>query len=88
MNRFMIFCSGLLLACSMTGCCLLGHGGCGSCGGGGGAFGAAYPYSGGGCASGNCGAAAPGYPSAFNGGYQQAFAPNAATAYVEPQPTF
>lgn len=89
MNRFVMFCSGLLLMCSMTGCCLFpgcGGGACGPCGGG---YGAAYPYSGGGgCPGGACGAA-PGYPSAFNSGFQQAaIAPGTTTAYVEPNPTF
>jgi hypothetical protein len=90
MKRFMMFCSGLLLTFSMTGCCLLGHGGgCGPCGGGG--YGAAYPYSGGGgCPGGACGASAQGYPQAFNGGAysQAAFVPGAQTAFIEPMPTF
>jgi hypothetical protein len=87
MNRFVLFCSGLLLMCSITGCCLTG-GGCGGCGGcGGGGYGAGYPY-GGGCANGACGASAPGYPSAFNPAYQHAYAPGTTTALVEPVPTF
>ena len=61
MSRLVNFCAGLLLVSSLSGCCLLGHGGCG--GGGGYA-----PYGGGGgcspCQSGACGAMAPGYPSA------------------------
>ncbi len=95
MKRFMMFCSGLLLTFSMTGCCLLGQGcgggACGPCGGGG--YGAAYPYSGGGggCPGGACGASASGYPSAFNGGAaysQAAMIPGTQTALVEPIPTF
>lgn len=88
MNRFALFCSGLLLMCSLSGCCLLGGcgGGCGPCGGG---YGAAYPYSGGGCPGGACGAAAPGYPTAFNSGYTTAaYAPGTNTALVDPVPTF
>ena len=89
MKRFTMFFSGLVLMTSMTGCCLFGHG----CGSGCGTYGAGYPYSngfgGGGCPGGNCGAAAPGYPQAFNGGVPQAaFAPGTQTALIEPMPTF
>jgi hypothetical protein len=82
MNRLVTFCVGLVLMCSMTGCCLL-HG----CGGYGG-YGAGYPYGGyggGGCATGACGAAAPGYPSAFAPTGQTAFAPGyPQTAFAAP----
>lgn len=63
MNRFVMFCAGLLLMCSMSGCCLLhGYGG---------GYGAGYPSYGGGCGScgGGCGAAP--------GGFQGAYAPGA-----------
>ena len=81
MKRFAILFSGLMLICSMTGCCLHGGGG----------YGAGYPYGGGGCPGGACGASAGGYPSAMApGGYQQsAFAPIAPqTAYIQQVPTF
>ncbi len=85
MNRFAMFCTGLLLMCSLTGCCCLSGGGCGPCGGG---YGAAYPYSGG-CPGGACGASAPGYPTAFNTGTTQAaYSPGTTTALVEPLPMF
>ncbi|MCH2202811.1 MAG: hypothetical protein MK102_12635 [Fuerstiella sp.] len=74
MNRFLVFCIGLLLMCSMTGCCLLGHGCCG------GGYGAGYPYGAGSCPGGACGAAGPGYPTAF--------APGTTTAFVDPVPTY
>ena len=70
MNRFVKFTAGLLLMCSMTGCCLM-HGMCYGAGYGGG-----YPGGGGG-GCGGCGVSPGGYPSAFAaGGPQQAFAPN------------
>lgn len=69
MYRFVKFTAGLMLMCSMTGCCLMhgmgmgygaGYGGGGACGG---------------CNNG-CGVSPGGYPSAFGaGGPQQAFAP-------------
>ena len=77
MSRFAMFCSGLFLACSMSGCCLMhGMGGYpgGYYGGGG---------CGGGCNTGACGAYAPGgYPSA---GLYGAGAP--ATAFAAPPTT-
>jgi len=85
MKRFMMFCSGLLLTLSMMGCCCSRQPACGPCGG----YGASY--GGGGCPGGACGASAPGYPQAFNGGSaypQAAFAPGVQAAYVEPMPTF
>ena len=72
MSRLASFCAGLLLVSSLSGCCLLGHGGGYS------------PYGAGGgcspCQSGACGAMAPGYPSAglYNPGIPQ-------TAFVQPQ---
>ncbi|MCA9084026.1 MAG: hypothetical protein KDA81_08225 [Planctomycetaceae bacterium] len=80
MNRLVMFCAGLLLMSSMTGCCLLhGYG-----------YGAGYPsyggYGGGGCGScGGCGAAAPGYPSAMAPGGQMAFAPGMYPTVAVPQ---
>lgn len=92
MNRIALFCTGLLLMCSLSGCCLLGGCGssCGPCGPCGGGYGAAYPYSGGGCPGGACGAAAPGYPTALNSGYTTAYAPGATTTAmgVDPVTTF
>jgi len=59
MSRLAIFCAGFLMIAALSGCC---HSGGYPCGGGYGAgYGAGY---GGGCATGACGAAAPGYPSA------------------------
>jgi hypothetical protein len=84
MNRFVMFCTGLLLMCSMTGCCLMhGYGG---------GYGAGYP-GGGGCGScGSCGGVqGGGYPSAFTPGPQTAFAPGyPATAYapIDALPTY
>ncbi len=77
MSRFASVCAGLLMVSSLSGCCLLGHGGCG---GGGGGY---APYGGGGCSpcqSGACGAMAPGYPSAnmYNPGVPQ-------SAFLAPQ---
>jgi hypothetical protein len=72
MNRFVKFTAGLLLMCSMTGCCLMHGMGYGA------GYGGGYP-GGGGCGScgGGCGVSPGGYPSAFAaGGPQQAFAPN------------
>lgn len=72
MNRFVMFCAGLLLMCSMTGCCLMhGYGGYGA------GYGGGYPGAGGcGSCGGGCGVSPGGYPSAFApGGMQQAFAP-------------
>ena len=84
MNRFVMFCTGLLLMCSMTGCCLMhGYGG---------GYGAGYP---GGCGScgGGCGVQGGGYPSAFAPGPQTAFAPGAgypvtAMAPIDALPTY
>lgn len=76
MSRLAMFCAGMFLACSLSGCCLM-HG-CGYPGG-------SYYGSGGGCAPCNngCGAyAAPGYPSA---GLYGAGAP--AAAYIAPPTT-
>ena len=87
MNRLVLFCSGLLLMCSFTGCCLFPGGGCGY-GGYGAGYPSGYPYNGGG-PGGNCGAAAPGYRTAFAPGYPAAaFAPGTVTAYVDPVPTY
>ena len=55
MSRFAIVCAGLLMVSSLSGCCLLGHGG------------GYAPYGGGGCSpcqTGACGAMGTGYPSA------------------------
>lgn len=86
MNRLFMFCAGLFLMGSMSGCCLL-HGG-GACGAPR-PFGGAGAFSGGGCGpcQGGCGVAPGGFPSAaapFGG--QTAFAPQygAQTAFANP----
>ena len=81
MIRFVVLCTGLLLMVSLSGCCCLSRG----CGGG---YSAGYPYGGGGCPGGACGASAQGYPTAFNAGRQAAFAPGTTTAFVDPIATF
>lgn len=70
MNRVVMFCAGLLLMSSMTGCCLMG--GCGGCGTG-------YPAYGGG--GGGCGSCGTGYPGAYAPGGPTAFAPGGQTAF-------
>lgn len=75
MSRFASLCAGLLMVSSLSGCCLLGHGGYSPYGGGG------YYGGGGGCSpcqTGACGAA-PGYPSAglYGAGVPQA-------AFIQP----
>lgn len=91
MNRFAMFFAGLMLMCTMSGCCLMhGYG-----------YGAGYPgYGGGGnCGScGSCGGGAPGgFPSAMAprgvGVGPTAFAPGFApgypqTALIDPLPTY
>lgn len=79
MNRFYMFCAGLLLMGSLSGCCLL-HGG---------GYGAGYGGYGGGCGpcqSGGCGVGAGGFPSAMApGGFQSAAAPfGPQTAFMNP----
>ena len=78
MKRIVMFCTGLLLTCSLAGCCS-GYGAC------------CPPY--GGCPGGACGASAGGYPTAFAPGYggygQSAFAPaGPQTTMIEQVPTF
>lgn len=91
MNRLAMFFAGVVLMCTMSGCCLM-HG----LGGG---YGAGYPGFGGACGScntgcGSCGTAPGGFPSAFApGGPQTAFAPGAVpgypqTALIDPLPTY
>lgn len=87
MNRIAMFCAGLLLVSTMSGCCLFGHGG---------GWGAGYPSSYGGACGGcntGCGVPTPGgfgYPSAMAPGMQQtAFAPGFGypTMAMDPLPT-
>ena len=71
MSRLLNLCAGLFLVSSLSGCCLLGHGGGYSPYGGG-----YYGGGGGGCSpcqTGACGVSAPGYPSAglYNPALQQ-----------------
>lgn len=70
MSRLARLFAGLLMVTSLSGCCLLGHGG---------GY-APYGGAGGGCGScGPCGASAGGYPSAmYAPGIQQ-------TAFAQPQ---
>ena len=70
MSRLARLFAGLLMVSSLSGCCLLGHGG---------GY-APYGGAGGGCGScGPCGASAGGYPSAmYAPGIQQ-------TAFAQPQ---
>lgn len=100
MNRMFMFFGGLLLMCSLSGCCLMHGMGMGYGGGYPGAFGGG----GGGCGScgGGCGVAPGGYPSgalsngvpstAFAPGYPQAaFAPGypqTAFAPIQALPTY
>ncbi|MCA9035570.1 MAG: hypothetical protein KDA91_10590 [Planctomycetaceae bacterium] len=75
MSRIAMFCCGLFLACSMSGCCLL-HG---MGGGYPGYYGGGYGGGCGGCSTGACGAYAPGgYPSAG------IYGAGPATAYAQP----
>ena len=81
MSRFASMCAGLLMVSSLSGCCLLGHGGGYAPYGGGGYYGG-----GGGCQpcqTGACGAVAPGYPSAglYNPAIQQALIAPQISAY-------
>lgn len=74
MSRFASVCAGLLMVSSLSGCCLLGHGG---------GYAPMGGYGGGGCSpcqTGACGAMAPGYPSAglYSPGVPQ-------TAFIAPQ---
>jgi hypothetical protein len=73
MNRFAMFFAGLLLMCSMSGCCLMhGYGG---------GYGAGYPGFGGGGGCGSCGGCNTGCGMA-PGGYQGAYAPGGPTAFA------
>ena len=86
MNRFAMFLAGLVLMCTMSGCCLMhGYG-----------YGAGYPGGyGGACGScGSCGTAPGGFPSAMAPGTgPTAFAPGFASGYpqtalIDPLPTY
>ena len=83
MSRLLNLCAGLFLVSSLSGCCLLGHGGGYSPYGGGGYYGG-----GGGCSPCQTGVSAPGYPSAglYNPAIQQsAFIPPAQISANMPQ---
>ena len=79
MSRFASMCAGLLMVSSLSGCCLLGHGGGYAPYGGGG-------YGGGGCSPCQTGIA-PGYPSAglYNPAIPQAAALPAQISGYSPQ---
>ena len=82
MKRFFQVLAGLMLMCSMSGCCLLGHGA---------GYGAGYPFGGGGCGScgGGCGVAPGGFPQAVAPrGFQQAYTPGFAPTTAFAQPTY
>ena len=85
MSRFASMCAGLLMVSSLSGCCLLGHGGGYAPYGGGGYYGG-----GGGCSpcqTGACGAVGSGYPSAglYNPAIPQAAALPAQISAYSPQ---
>lgn len=82
MSRLASLFAGLLMVSSLSGCCLLGHGGgCAPCGGGG------Y-YGGGNGGSCGCGAQANGYPSAMIAPSMQQTAFAAPAAFVPGQAAY